>query len=263
MQGKIRLAAALLALGLAVAPADAAASKKPTAGTTLKFDDQQEYAACMTLARRKPDEGLESALAWQSRGGAEAAEHCAAVALIGLGETGEAATRLEKLGTKLGPARPGLAAEILAQAGQAWLMAGKPDRAYAVQTTALKMAPRDVDLLVDRAVTLGQAKNYWEAIDDLNRAHELAPRRADVLVFRASAYRFVDSPDLALEDLDAAIKLAPKNPEAYLERGIRRRLANDREGARGDWLKTLALGAGTPTGEAAQKNLELLDLKAK
>ena len=140
-------------------------------------------------------------------------------------------------------------------------MAGKADRAYAVQTTALKLAPKDVDLLVDRAVTLGQAKNYWEAIDDLNRAHELAPKRSDVLVYRASAYRFVDSPDLALEDLDAAIQLDPRNPEAYLERGILRRLANDRNGARSDWLKTLALGTGTPTGEAAQKNLELLDLK--
>jgi tetratricopeptide (TPR) repeat protein len=260
MNRNIRLGAALLALVLATAPVEAA-TKKPGSGATLNFDDAQEYTACMTLARRKPDEGLESALTWQSRGGAEAAEHCAAVALIGLGESGEAATRLEKLGTRLAPGRPGLAAEILAQAGQAWLMAGKADRAYAVQTTALKLVPKDVDLLVDRAVTLGQAKNYWEAIDDLNRAHELAPKRSDVLVYRASAYRFVDSPDLAREDLDAAITLDPRNPEAYLERGILRRLANDRDGARSDWLKTLALGTGTPTGEAAQKNLELLDLK--
>jgi tetratricopeptide (TPR) repeat protein len=260
MNRSIRLGAALVALVLAAAPAEAA-TKKPSSGATLKFDDAQEYTACMTLARSKPDQGLETALTWQSRGGAEAAEHCAAVALIGLGETSEAATRLEKLGTKLAPGRPGLAAEILAQSGQAWLMAGKADRAYAVETTALKLAPKDVDLLVDRAVTLGQAKNYWEAIDDLNRAHELAPKRSDVLVYRASAYRFVDSADLALEDLDAAIQLDPRNPEAYLERGILRRLANDREGARSDWLKTLSLGSGTPTGEAAQKNLELLDLK--
>jgi len=262
MNRNIRLGAALLALVLAAAPVEAA-TKKPGSGATLNFDDAQEYTACMTLARRKPDEGLESALTWQSRGGAEAAEHCAAVALIGLGENSEAATRLEKLGTRLAPGRPGLAAEILAQAGQAWLMAGKADRAYAVQTTALKLAPKDVDLLVDRAVTLGQAKNYWEAIDDLNRAHELAPKRSDVLVYRASAYRFVDSPDLAREDLDAAITLDPRNPEAYLERGILRRLADDRDGARSDWMKTLALGPGTPTGDAAQKNLELLDLKAK
>jgi tetratricopeptide (TPR) repeat protein len=262
MKRTIRLGAALAALVLATATA-AAATKKPSPPATPKFDDAQQYNACMTQARSKPDQGLETALAWQSRGGAEAAEHCAAVALIGLGESSEAATRLEKLGQKLAPGRPGLAAEILAQSGQAWLMAGKPDRAYAVQTTALKLAPRDVDLLVDRAVTLGQAKNYWEAIDDLNRAHELAPKRADILVFRASAYRFVDSPDLALEDLDAAIALDPRNPEAYLERGILRRLANDREGARSDWLKTLSLSGTTPTGEAARKNLELLDLKAK
>src|SRR5262249_48885958 len=118
-------------------------------------------------------------------------------------------------------------------------------------------------LLVDRAVTLAEAKNYWEAIDDLNSAHDLAPKRADILVYRASAYRFVDSPELAQDDLAAAIALDPRNPEAYLERGILRRLANDTAGARQDWLMTVRLAGGTPTAAAAQRNLELLDVKAK
>lgn len=259
------LAAALLA-ALAAAPAGAASkpAKKPApASSDLKFDSAKEYGACMTLARTKPGDGFESALAWQSRGGGEAAEHCAAVALIEAGETAEGAKRMEALGTKLAGRQPALAAEILAQAGQAWLIAGDSKRAYAVQTAALKLAPKDVDLLVDRAVTLGQAKNYWEAIDDLNRAHDLAPNRADVLVYRGSAYRFVDSPELAIQDLDEAIQLNDRNAEAFLERGILRRLANDNDGARSDWMRAVTLAPGTPTADAAQKDLEMLDLNAK
>jgi len=217
----------------------------------------------MNLARRKPDEGLESALTWQSRGGGDAAEHCAAVALIGLGESTEAATRLEKLGTRLAAARPGLAAEILAQAGQAWLMAGKADRAYAVQTTALKLAPQDVGpswstvrsrwarrRTTGRRSTISIAPTSWRpsAPTCWSSGQRLPLRRQPRP--GAGGYRCGD-------------RARPAQPEAYLERGILRRLADDRDGARSDWMKTLALGTGTPTGDAAQKNLELLDLKAK
>src|SRR3546814_3156945 len=51
-------------------------------------------------------------------------------------------------------------AALLAQAGQAWLRAEEPDRAYAVQTTALDLLatagkPRAaVEIRIDRAVTL-------------------------------------------------------------------------------------------------------------
>src|SRR5215813_394939 len=86
----------------------------------------QEYADCMTLARRTPGDGYESAMAWQLKGGAEPARHCAAVALIGLGRDKEAAGQLEKLGTDMSKDRPDLAAELYAQAGQAWTMANDP-----------------------------------------------------------------------------------------------------------------------------------------
>src|SRR3546814_7608799 len=69
-------------------------------------------------------------------------------------------------------------AALLAQAGQAWLRAEEPDRAYAVQTTALDLLatagkPRAaVEIRIDRAVTLAAKGRYWEAIDDLNLALE-------------------------------------------------------------------------------------------
>jgi regulator of sirC expression with transglutaminase-like and TPR domain len=150
---------------------------------------------------------------------------------------------------------------VLRNAGQAWMAAGDLEKAHLAQTEALKLAPRDIELLIDRAMTRGLARNYWEAIDDLNAAHDLAPERADILVFRAGAYRYVDSLELASQDIEQALKLAPDDPEALLERGRIRAEMNDPAGAREDWLKVANLAHGTPVGDEAQAHLEQLDLE--
>src|SRR5215813_12757022 len=141
------------------------------AGGAARADDfildgaqAQEYADCMTLARRTPGDAYESAMAWQLKGGAEPARHCAAVALIGLGRNKEAADQLEKLGTDMSKQRPDLSAEIFAQAGQAWTMAGDLPHALSAETTGLQLAPNDVDLLVDRAVTQAGLNDYKKAV---------------------------------------------------------------------------------------------------
>jgi tetratricopeptide (TPR) repeat protein len=217
----------------------------------------------MDLARVEPEEAFEKASAWAALDGGSAAKHCAAIALLGIGQYGESAHRLETLAGELQGPDSKLRAGVLAQAGQAWLLAGDATRAYATQSAALKLEPDNVELLIDRAVTLASADNYWEAIDDLNAAQELAPRRADVLIFRASAYRFVDANELALDDVTRGLKLDPDNPEGLLERGILRRLAGDAAGARADWLKVVTVAEGSPAAEAAQANLEALDVKAE
>ncbi|MGH6928752.1 MAG: tetratricopeptide repeat protein, partial [Dongiaceae bacterium] len=112
---------------------------------------QQEYEDCMTLARRVPADGYESALAWQGQGGGDPARHCAAVALIGMGKFKEAAERLESLAGSMAEKQPQLAAEALDQAGQAWTMADEPQRALNATAAGLKLAPDDTDLLIDRA----------------------------------------------------------------------------------------------------------------
>lgn len=221
------------------------------------------YSDCMALARVQPEEAFEKATAWAAFDGGYAARHCAAIALLGLGEYREAASRLETLAGDLSGPDAKLRVGVLAQAGQAWLLGGDTNRAYATQSAALKIEPKNVELLIDRAVTLASAESYWEAIDDLNAAQELAPKRADILIFRASAYRFVDAAELALEDVNRGLKLDPDNPEGLLERGILRRLAGDAAGAREDWLKVVTLAEGTPAAEAAQANLEALDVKAE
>jgi tetratricopeptide (TPR) repeat protein len=222
---------------------------------------QQKYEDCMAQAQGLPADGYETALAWEGQGGGDPARHCAAVALIGLGKYEEAATQLESLGSDLAPKKPQLAAEAFGQAGQAWTSANQPAKALAVQNAGLKLAPDDVDLLVDRAFTQKSLNEFAKALDDLNKAATLDPKRADVLTYRASTYRFLNRLPEARADADAAVTLDPKNAEALLERGIIRRLADDPAGARADWLQVVEMAGGTPAADAAKANLEKLDVK--
>ena len=83
------------------------------------------------------------------------------------------------------------------------------------------------------------------------------------VILRASAYRHIDRLHNALRDAVRAIELSPNYPEAYLERGNIRRLLNDVEGARQDWLALLTRFEGTPAADAAQRNIEKLDLRTE
>ncbi len=248
---------AAFALALGFAPWGAAAARAQDGAA----EREREYQDCMILARAAPADGFESALAWAALGGGDGARHCAAVALIGLGQNREAARRLERLAAGLRAGNPALSLEVLVQAGQAWVLAGDTTRALAVQSAALDLDPGNVELLLDRGITLATAKNYWEAVDDFDRALELAPTRPDLLTLRASAYRTLDALDLARDDIARALTHAPDDPDALLERGMLRRLAGDEAGARDDWLRVIGLAEGTPSAEAARANLAKLDVK--
>lgn len=224
--------------------------------------DQREYQQCMRLVSADPDQAFEYSLAWSDRGGDFPARHCQAAALFALGEFGEAAARLEKLATDMdGRAPADAVADLLGHAGVAWQQAGELERANAAQTSALGIAPHKTEIRIDRAMTLAQAQNWWEAIDDLNLVLEDEPENVTARVLRGSAYRQVDALDLALEDLNRALSKSPDDPEGLLERGIVHRLKGNIDGARADWLNVLRLHEGRPAADMAKRNLELLDVK--
>jgi len=237
-----------------------AAAAPPETGHGEAIDHAVQYKHCVALARAKPEEGWEESLAWASLAGGDPARHCGAIALIGLKQYEEAATRLEVLARDShGAAR--LRAGMLAQAGQAWLLAKNTERAYAAQTAALGLAPGAPDLLIDRAETLGDAKNYKEAIADLDQALSADPTRADGLTFRATAKRFLDDRKGAEADINAALALDPHYQDAWLESGMLKRLNDDNKGARADWMKVLDIAPNSPAGDAARRNIELLDVR--
>lgn len=222
----------------------------------------EEYRTCLILAKQKPEQGWEEALAWQSLGGGEAARHCAAVALIGLGKHAEAASRLETLANE-SVREDTMRAEMMAQAGQAWIMAGNLTRADAAQRAALKLAPGSTDIMIDHAVLLAQVHHYGEAVETLSKVLRLQPNRVEALTLRASAFRYLDNLPGAEDDINQALKLDPDFPDALLERGIVKRLKGEDAAAREDWLRAIALAPDSEAGEAARRNLEKLDVKVR
>ncbi len=258
----VRVPALLLLALIAVDAAAQAPARRPAQRLPIANEDARAYDTCLVAARKEPAKTYEDAQVWRVRGGGDAARHCAAVAMLEWGEPRTAAAQLERLAIDLRARDPALRAEVLAQAAQAWLVAGDAERANAAATTtAIEIAPRNPELWIDRAEALALAKNYWEAIDDLNNAVELDPRRADALAFRAAAYRFVDVNDLAFEDAERAIAVDPKLADAWLERGILNRLKGNLAGARRDWLQVLVLDPEGAAGDAARANIERLELK--
>ncbi len=226
----------------------------------LPADPAQHYAACIDLAKRDPTNGWEASLAWAGEGGGEPARHCGAVALIGLKQYRQAATRLEDL-ARQSQDEPGLRAGMLAQAAQAWILEGDPSRAYADQTTALQLTPGATDLLIDRAESLALAKNWRDALMDLDQAVANSPKRVDALTYRATVKRALGDLKGATDDATRAVSLDPNSPGAWLEFGDAARLDGDAAGARQAWMTVLRLAPKSPEGDEARLNLEKLDVK--
>ncbi|MDE2165057.1 MAG: hypothetical protein KGJ66_01805 [Alphaproteobacteria bacterium] len=245
-------AAVLLALPLLTA---AAASKSPVIEIG---PPSSQYDACLTQARRDPATALKTAQTWREAGGGFPADHCVAIALIGLKRYAEAAQRLEALAGAMMTEPAALRGDALDQAGQAWLLADQPDRAKAAFDAALGFDPRNAEFLIDRSEALADSGHYWEAVDDLNRALAIVPDNVDALLFRASAYRHIggtDALELAQADADQALKLTPDSVPGLLERGNIRRLRGDAAGAKADWQRVIALAPQSQAARDAQYNL--------
>jgi tetratricopeptide (TPR) repeat protein len=253
------LCAAVLAAATWVSGRPALAQQTQAPGTTDALATHAiAYADCMSQARRAPEKALTIANRWEREGGDEGARHCRAVALMNTGAYAEAARQLESLAATTN--RPGkrLKGELLAQAGQAWLVAGRTESALSAQTRALALVGPELELLLDRAITLASAGAYWKAIDDLNDAIDQDSRHAGALVFRATAWRKLKNLDLARDDIERAIAVSPDRADALLERGNIRSLRGDKGGAVADWEAVIAGHPTSPAADAARENLEKL-----
>lgn len=228
--------------------------------SAAELDHRREYRDCMDLARRDPEAANETAKHWQALGGGEPALHCIATALFELGQTAEAAKRLEAL-AESSRQDADVRAGLLAQAAQAWLADGDAARAQAVLTAALKLAPDDPGLLVDRAVAAATLGNYADATRDLSRTVEVEPNNTEAWALRAAARRHLGETAAAMTDVETALGLSPSFPDAYLERGILKRLAGDTAGARADWMRVLQIAPDSDVADSARAYLEAMDVK--
>jgi len=217
---------------------------------------QNRYESCMQTVQTQPEEGLRQATAWHEETGSMAARHCTAAALGALGRFAEAAEHQRAVADAVDEqSRP----PVLAELGWLWMLAGEPAQAEAVQSEALAIHGNDLELRIDRAIARAELGRWWDAIDDLNRAHELAPERSEVLVLRAEAYRRVEAPELALDDLERVLALEPQNAEALMQRGLVRFEQGDPQAAAEDWQRVVELEPQSEAGMAARQNLEQLE----
>ena len=260
MKFVIAVALPLAVSGIAAADSPPPAARPaPVAPPRSEAAEAATYDRCLKLAKEHPAEARKLAESWQARGGAHPADHCLAVALIGLKQYREGAGRLETLAKAMVHAPAALRADVLDQAAQAWLLAGDPARAYAAEGSALALHPGDPELLVDRAEAAGSAGWFERAIADLDQVLKAAPTRLDALIYRAAAYRALGRLDPALADIDAALKAAPDSLPALLERGNILVLRDDLDGARRDWQRVTQLAHGGADAAAAKANLARLD----
>ncbi|MFC4351844.1 tetratricopeptide repeat protein [Fodinicurvata halophila] len=246
-----------LACGLPALAQEQDRENQPASGAEEEDPAQDRYRRCMDLARNEPEKGLAAANLWQDEPESPpAAEHCAAEALIGLERYAEAAEQLRALADEVPDSRR---AHLLADIGWAWMMAEQPEKAYEVQSEALEQLPEDVELYIDRSISLADMGRYWESVDDLNRAHDLAPERADILSLRASAYRRVDAPQLALDDILRARELSPEDVGLKIQEGIMRAELGQAVRAATLWQQVINAQPGTRAARIARQNLEQLE----
>ncbi|MET1026881.1 MAG: hypothetical protein ABWY00_06915 [Dongiaceae bacterium] len=254
----LRIALSLAVLAWMLSPPAFAQSE---GGDTL--DQAKEYSDCLLLAKRAPDQAVESAVAWEKQGGGDPARHCKALGLIYMGQNEDGALELERIAETMPQEKAKIAASLFAQAAQAWIRADKPQMALHDQNEGLKLQPKDVDLLIDRAMTYGNASMYFESLEDLNAAADLDKDRPEIYTFRAAAYRHLQNPSMAMDNVEQALKLQDDFAPALLERGKLKQQKGDQDGARQDWLKVVRLVPNTPVADEAQRGLEQMDLKTQ
>jgi tetratricopeptide (TPR) repeat protein len=243
----------LFGAALVLGPASTALGQKK------EVDHKEEYRACLALGDTNPAKAYQNGLAWFKMGGGLPARHCLAVALAGLGNFAEAASRFETLARDLAVDWVDLRAAMLGHAGHAWLLAGRSVRAAQVQGAAISLRLTDPALYVDRAVSLMTLKQYPAALADLDKALALAPGFADAYLYRASAKRYVGDVAGAWVDVTDTLILAPGLPAGVLERGILLQLDGDLDAARSDWLSVIKTAPDSDEARAARARIDALN----
>jgi tetratricopeptide (TPR) repeat protein len=220
-------------------------------------DHARRYGECMRLARREPLKALPLAEKWKADGGGLGARHCVAIAIFESGKYVSAATQLEQIEREMGTARPGLRAELLAQAGQAWSEANQAENAAKVQSRALELKPNDADLWIDRGLSYAAMRAWPRAISDFDHALQIEPYKVEIYVLRAAAWRNAGNPSRAQADADRALTIAPDHPDILLERALALQAQGNYKAASVDLNKVLKLAkAGSDTARRAEAALQ-------
>ncbi|MEO3473149.1 hypothetical protein AAFN86_14865 [Roseomonas sp. CAU 1739] len=230
----------------------------PTPPEPPRLVDAPEYERCLQMLDEDPEGARTLADSWAMEGGGEGAAHCAALAMLSLGEAERAAEALERIATR---SQAGIAARaaVFGQSGEAWIAAGRPQRAHAALSLALALTPADSELLTERAMASLALDRPADALADVDRVVAVEPTLAEAWIVRASALRRLDRLAPAAESVVQALRLESDNVEALLERGIIRQAQGDAAGARADWERVVELAPDSAAADLAAQNMALIE----
>lgn len=221
------------------------------------------YEACLDLATDAPVQAVDRATAWQAEGGRFFARQCRGIAYAQLERWTAAANDFIGAAQEAELAHDRHAAHYWAQAGNAWLAAGEPQKARAALDAALAAGTlTGLDLgeaRFDRARALVELGDLAGARRDIDAA--LPNARADPLLWLASATLARRMGDLPRAKADAieAFQRARDDGAVLLEIGNIAYAEGDRKGAAMAWREAIARRPGTPAAETAQARLDALD----
>jgi tetratricopeptide (TPR) repeat protein len=224
------------------------------------FPGADPYQACVAAVNVKADDAFEKALNWRDAGGGLQAEHCAALALIALDEPGEAASRLNALAERRDAGTAAERSALLAQSGNAWLLANQIENAEAAFSAAIKLTPQDAELWTDRARARAARQDWANAETDLNAALKYDKAHPEPYVLRASARQAQGNKAGYKTDIDAALAIDPTFPDALVERGAMKMEAGDKAGARADFVQVLVRAPDSPAADTVRTRIELLEV---
>jgi len=203
----------LLAIALTVLPVSQSAIEQ------IEAAEQARLNACIEQVDEDPEAAYEEGLRWMGEGATPPARYCTAVALLGLGNYREGAARLEELANAPDAGSEADRALYLAQSGNAWLTAGYPDAAVTALTNALKLAPNDADVRIDRAAAYLLIDEWQTAIEDLDKALARYPNDIEALRMRSRANLNQDKLDKAEADMSRALLLDGRDVDTLVLRG--------------------------------------------
>ena len=225
--------------------------------------DVNKYRACLELAETDPVKAMDFAGRWRGQGGGIPARHCLALAQMGREDYAAAQLTLEGAARAAEAIRDPLVPELWGQAGNAALMAGRPQAAVddlsAALAAATGVAPwRRAELLIDRARAAVEAGDPATARKDLAQAVKLDAANVDGWLLIATMARADNRLELAEQAIVRASKLAPGDPDIALEAGNIALAQGRPDLARQAWSKVVEGAPDSAAGRAAAKSLAKL-----
>lgn len=182
-------------------------------------DPAKRYDTCLLRIHEDPENAFEFARSWIQLGGGAPAHHCAALALIEIGQAERGAEALETVARRADAGDSAMRAQLLDQAAAAWVSAGQPERALSALGAAMRITPDDPTLLLERARVWVLIEEWEKAAGDAAAA---AARNADIAeawTLLARAQWALERRTAAVDSLQRALALDPDDMAALLLRG--------------------------------------------